>query len=386
MSILWQLIEFILLAYLGLSSLYLLVFALAGLFTKNSKSATSTEPKILVMLPSYKEDAVILNTSTQALLQDYPSDNFEVMVMADQLKAETIEAMRNKGVNVLEVHFEKSTKSKSLNAALKSISKPFDLVLILDADNLMEPTFLQKIAAKYQAGARVIQGRRVAKNLNTGVAFLDAVSEAINYTIYNKGHKGLNLSSRLVGSGMALDFNLFKQVMPTIDAVGGFDKEFELKLIEQKIFIDYVHDALVYDEKVQNAKVFGNQRKRWISSQFHYLGLYFMPALKAMLTKGNFDFFNKAFQMMLPPRLLMPFFILIFAIISFLLNSDMATIWAYAFLANVFANLFALPKSFYTIQFIKALFKVPGLILKTLVALFTIKGANKKFIHTPHSS
>ena len=59
--------------------------------------------------------------------------------------------------------------------------------------------------------------------------------------------------------------------MADIDAVGGFDKELELKLIAADAKIHYVPSAMIYDEKVSNPDVMTKQRSRWISSQFHYM-------------------------------------------------------------------------------------------------------------------
>ena len=77
------------------------------------------------------------------------------------------------------------------------------------------------------------------------MALLDAISEEINNHIFRKGHRSLCLSSAIIGSGMAFDYQLFKEYMTTLQAVGGFDKELELKLLHNGYKIDYLPDAMV---------------------------------------------------------------------------------------------------------------------------------------------
>ena len=64
-----------------------------------------------------------------------------------------------------------------------------------------------------------MQGHRVAKNHNTNLATLDAVSEEINNNIFRSGHRAIGLSSALIGSGMAFDYELIKSEMAKIDAI-----------------------------------------------------------------------------------------------------------------------------------------------------------------------
>jgi hypothetical protein len=50
------------------------------------------------------------------------------------------------------------------------------------------------------------------------------------------------------------------------------------------------------------------------------------------------------------------------------------------------AFLFSVPKSFYNLKTIKALASIPKGMVLMLGSLLNIKGANKKFIHTKHTS
>ena len=74
--------------------------------------------------------------------------------------------------------------------------------------------------------------------------------------------------------------------------------------------------SYTYDEKVRGKKDFYNQRQRWLATQFHNLlsGILQIPGA---LIKGNWDYCDKLFQWMMPPRvLLLGFITLIAAILS----------------------------------------------------------------------
>ena len=81
----------------------------------------------------------------------------------------------------------------------------------------------------------------------------------------------------------------------------GEDKELEALLLKQGIYIHYLPDVPVYDEKTQRGEAFGNQRRRWLAAQFGALakGLRDLPGA---IAGGNFDYADKLFQWMLLPR------------------------------------------------------------------------------------
>jgi len=255
---------------------------------------------------------------------------------------------------------------------------------------LMAKDFLTKVNAAFEKDFMAVQGHRTAKNLNNSLAILDAASEEINNHIFRKGHRVLGLSSAIIGSGMAFRYSFFKYMMSGLKAVGGFDKEIELRMLKEKHKIEYLDDAYVMDEKVQKEEVFTNQRRRWLSAQFHYFRKDILPAIREMIMRGNFDYFDKAFQFIQPPRVLLLGIMLIFGAVFPLLNSLagfsvwLNWAWITAAAACVIALLLSLPGSFYNLHTVKALVSLPRGMFLMLGSLLKIKGANKQFIHTEH--
>jgi len=383
--------QILLLVLLGLATFYIFIFAFFGLFYKQKKRKQATKfHKIAVLIPGYKEDTIIEDVAHEALKQNYPEVAFDIVVIADSFQPETLQRLRKLPIRVIEVSFETSTKSKALNKAMEQLSDDYEVAVVLDADNVMETDFLKKINEAFHENFIAIQGHRTAKNTNTSLAILDAVSEEINNHIFRKGHRVIGLSSAIIGSGMAFRYSFFKTMMKSIKAIGGFDKEIELSMLHDGYKIEYLHDAIVYDEKVQKAEVFSNQRRRWLSAQLHYFRQDIFKATKALILKGNIDYFDKAVQFIQPPRILLLGAVLIFGItflaINILIqNNPVYSIsWAIVISSCVLAFLFSIPRAFYNSETLRAMAAVPKGMVLMMSSLLKIKGANKKFIHTQH--
>lgn len=391
--VIFNVLQIVVLIILGLSTLYIFIFSFGGLFYKQLPYPVSVRNrKIAVFIPGYKEDEVIVEVAKAALKQNYPPESYDVIIIADSFQPETISKLRELPIKVIEVVFEKSTKSKALNKAMEQLVSHYDIAVILDADNVMAEDFLTKINGAFELNYLAVQGHRTAKNTNTSLAVLDAISEEINNHIFRKGHRVLGLSSAIIGSGMAFKYNYFKQLMSTVKAVGGFDKEIELKMLKAGHKIAYLDDAFVYDEKVQKAEVFSNQRRRWLSAQVHYFRQDFFSSLRDLILKGNVDYFDKAIQFIQPPRILLLGAVLLlgslFSITNIILNDSILylKLWGAIGISCLLAFLFAIPGTFYNIKTARAIMSLPKGMLLMLGSLLKIRGANKQFIHTKHST
>jgi cellulose synthase/poly-beta-1,6-N-acetylglucosamine synthase-like glycosyltransferase len=184
---------------------------------------------------------------------------------------------------------------------------------------------------------------------------------------------------------MAFEYSVLNKIMLEINAVGGFDKILQLKIVQGGTKILYLQDALVFDEKVDSSHAFKQQRKRWVSSQFIYLKQFFIPAFKQLL-KGNVSYFNLAIanNLVLPRAfllLLTPLAVLITYFVDPLLLPVAFGMW-FAYLLCLFL---ALPQELVNKDLVVAIAKLPKAIIVMAGTLFQMKKANKTFIHTVHT-
>jgi len=383
----WVWIELFIFCYFLFVAAYSLLFSIAGVFYRTPIFKPAIRNfKIAVLIPSFKEDSVIIGVARQALEQSYSKLNYDVVVIADSLQAETLNKLHELDIIVHEVHFDKSTKVKSLQSVLNRYST-YDIAVILDADNVMHSEFLIKINGCFNNGWKAVQGQRTAKNRNTPFAVLDGLSEAIANHINRQGSIALGLSSPIIGSAMAFDYKLLKNTLNTMDSIGGFDKELQLKILESGTKIHYVKDAVVLDEKVDNPEVFENQRKRWMSSHYVYFKKFFSKGIVSLFN-GDLSIFNIAilYNIQLPRMMNLGLLTIVSALAILARNYLTFPFWYWLLLLFLYALSFilAIPTSYFNKSFFMALLTAPKAFITIFALHFKLKGANKKFIHTPH--
>ena len=382
---------FVLFVYLAAGTVYLLVVALAGRFGRlpDYNGPVQERKRIAVIIPSYKEDNIIVHTAQEAAAHQYPGGFFQVLVVADKLQPETVTALRQIPVQVLEV--DANMKSRSVNAAFGALDAgAFDIAVILDADNIMEEGCLEKVNAAFVKGAHAIQCHRTAKNQHTPVAVLDAISEEININLFRRGPAVLHLSAAPIGSGMAFEFNLLKSIFSQEHILNnpGEDREIDTYLMKNRVLMEFLNDAYVYDEKVANAGVFEKQRVRWLEAQVNHVKRFFHDDMKDCPRTAVY--YNKLYQNLLLPRLL---FIMVFVLMAGLLLLQWllgirlmspAPGWWIGLMVSYAAVLFiSVPRRFYNAATFRAILHIPLLMLAMVKALLKIKSGRKEFLHTP---
>jgi cellulose synthase/poly-beta-1,6-N-acetylglucosamine synthase-like glycosyltransferase len=376
--------------YLAVSILYLLVIAIAGKWGKlPAYGLNAVKKNIAIIIPSYREDAIIADTARKAAAHNYPADKFSIIVVADKLQPATIIQLRKLPVTVLEV--DVNMKSRSVHAALNALAADiFDIAVILDADNVMGNDCLEKINDAFQRNCQAVQCHRTAKNQETPVAMLDAISEEININLFRRGPAVLGIAAAPIGSGMAFSFDLLKQIFNVEHILSnpGEDREIDMQLMKRRIFMHFIEDAYVYDEKVPNPGVFERQRVRWLEAQINHVKRFFDADMKgAPKTAG---YFCKFFQNLILPRLLLIMLLgLIFIVCTFQWLFSLQVLqprpvyWFSMGIAYVLVLVLSVPRRFYTVATLKAVAQVPALMMAMLKALFKVKAGRKEFLHTP---
>lgn len=390
-----NIIDWILFTLLALCVGYLLLYAIASKFYRAPRFPDArTFRRFVVLFPAYKEDRVIASSVRGFLQQDYPQELFDIIVISDQMQDATNEDLRSLPIRLLIADYRDSSKAKALTMAMESVSgEHYDIVAIMDADNLTSPDFLAEINRAFDNGARSVQAHRTGKNMNTDISVLDGISEEINNGIFRSGHNALGLSAALSGSGMAFEAEWFRKNVRLLETAGE-DKELEVLLLRQRIHTTYLPQIPVYDEKTQKEEAIGNQRKRWIAAQFGILR-HSLSGLREAVSKGNMDYCDKILQWMLPPRLIqlagvfgLTFIFTVIGVWQAVQGEGhewtAAIKWWILSAAQIMAMLLPIPGRLLDKRLGKAILRIPMLALATLGNLFKLKGAYKKFIHTEH--
>lgn len=408
----WHLVHFIdisLWLLMAASTAYILFYALVSTLWKKRVSRLTRYLtgqvlamrkkdyfSYLILYPAYNEDRVIVNSVQKFLAQYYPYNSFHVAVISDHMQPETNKKLAELPITLLLPVFDKSSKAKAMQYAMDHFQKAevrgqrsedFDYIVILDADNVVEPHFLEQLNTECAKGYKAIQCHRCAKNNDNDIAVLDGVSEEINNTIFRRAHNRIGLSSALIGSGMCFDFHWFKENVYKLTTAGE-DRELEALLLQQKIYIQYEPDIHVFDEKVSNKDNFQKQRLRWMTAQIQSL-FNLLPYIPKAIMTFNLDFIDKTIQQALIPRSMLVVGALgmsvIMTLFSFIFSNYWYIKWWCLFLTICIALYIATPRQLRSHSVFGKLLSLPKLVWKMVMNILKIDRKNTDFIHTTHS-
>ena len=298
------------------------------------------------------------------------------------MQPETNEKLSKLPITLLTPAFEKSSKAKAMQYAINEVEGEFDNVVILDADNVVRPDFLDQLNVLCSI-YDVIQCHRCAKNANNDVAVLDGASEEINNTLFRKAHNRLGLSSALIGSGMCFSYELFKKNVFQLSTAGE-DREMEALLLHQEVFIKYAPDIHVFDEKVSNQDNFQKQRMRWMTAQVQSL-LSNLPKIPKAILHGKVNFIDKTIQQALIPRSILIVLLAGISVMMTILMPSWCEKWWILFGVLALSLFIAIPAPLRISSFAKVL-AIPGLVLRMLKNILHMDHKNTDFIHTEHTT
>lgn len=327
--IILYIIDWILFIPVAGTVLYLGIFSVASLFTRDIvQDKARIQNRIAVIIPSHKQDNVIEQTVVSILSQDYPQRMFDVVVVSDHQSEITNMRLAQYPITLLTPDFAESTKAKALQYAILKLPefKIYDIALVLDADNIVEQNFLTKVNDAFETAAtKAIQLHRISRNRDTAAARMGSIFEEINNAIFRKGHINLGISAALAGSGTAYDFSWFKKnVMKAKTA--GEDKELEALLLKQGYFIDYFDNILLYGEKKRTTTKMNEQHSRWTLQQIQNL-IKNIKYLPGAIFRKQYDWADKLIQWMLLPRTSMVGILMVMSIVLPFIYMTMVIKW-----------------------------------------------------------
>lgn len=385
-----HIVDILLWLFIAGSVVYVFFFAIISLFYQedsptadNVISSSDLKRRFLVLFPAYHEDNVIIKSVTEFLKQEYPKEKYQLTVISDHMSEETNQCLEQLPITLLTPTFEKSSKARAMQYAIKKTGQSFDNVVVLDADNIVQPDFLARLnmlCATYD----VIQCHRCAKNADNDVAVLDGVSEEINNTLFRKANNRIGLSSALIGSGMCFRYELFRKNVFQLTTAGE-DREMEALLLSEGIFIKYAADIPVYDEKVSNQDNFQRQRMRWMTAQVQSL-LRQLPQVPQAILHGNINFIDKTIQQALIPRSILLVFLSLMSVLMTLLAPAWSIKWWGLLLMLVISLYIAIPSRLRSRSLFRKIGSLPGLVIRMLRNIRHMDRKNTDFIHTNHTT
>ena len=368
----FTIIDWIMFIIISLTVLYLGVFAITSLFVRHSETPKAKKQnRFIVLIPSYKGGKNLEMTVKSILGQSYTQRQFDVTVIADQEDEMTMFHLAQQPITLLTPNFERQSRIKSLQLAINNLPqfKIYDAVVILEAGDVVETEFLEQVNDAYEAaGTKAIQTHKLSLNRDSTPARLSAIFEEINNSIFRRGHISVGLSAALASSGIAFEFNWFKDYIQTAKA-NWSDKELEALLTRQHIYVDYFDKIEVYNEKARQAEDFNRQHLSWIWTQIRTIirNIHYLPSA---IAKRHYDLIDKLLQWLLIPRIIMMAVIIMMGVlVPFIYMSAALKWWAlFAFVLLFFA--IATPNYLVDEKWDSTFFKMPFVFISPILNKF----------------
>lgn len=379
---LWSLyiyFDWIVYIWCAITVLYLGVFAFTSLFARHSETPKAKrQNRFIILIPSHKSGKSVEMTINSILGQTYPQRMFDVTVIADHEDEITMFHLAQQPVTLLTPNYLKSSRTKSLQLAVNNLPqfKIYDVAIILDAGDVVEPEFLEQINDAYEsAGTRAIQAHKLSFNRDTVSARLSAIFEEINNSIFRRGHISIGLPCAMQSSGNAFDFDWLKSYLQSAKSDWS-DKEMEAALTRQHIYIDFFDKIVVYGEKVRKAEDFNKQHRSWILTQYKTF-IRNVRYLPAAIVNRHYDLLDKLVQWMLLPRIVMMAIIIFMCVITPFIFFTIAVKWWALFAIVLFVFAMATPNYLVDDKWDVTFFKIPVVFMSSILQKFKL---GRKFI------
>ncbi len=287
-------------------ALYLTALSFASFFFRKKSAYVRGSYKIVVVVPAYNEEKVIDHTLSSLKTLDYPADDYQVVVIADNCDDNTEQIARDAGVEVVtRTDSNKLGKGHALDWFLRSHNdrySSFDAVAIVDADTFVHPNFLKEIASSLAVpGVKVVQGYYGISNVfESKRSALGAAAFHVMHHTRQAGRLRLRGSAGLVGNGMAFRTEILKRYgWPARSIVE--DLEFTLHLMLAGVGIDYNPDAMVFADVPTGQTEAISQQVRWEGGRFFLVRRWFFPLLRRFYSTGKMRYFGMLLDLLTPP-------------------------------------------------------------------------------------
>ncbi len=305
MMTLVQIIDIVFFAIVAFATAYILFFAVCSLWNRGETGETQQKQllRFIVLVLAHKQDRTVIPTVNSILAQSYAQRQFDITVISDHQQEMTNMRLAQLPVTLITPNLKDATRSKLLQYAMLHLPrfKQYDVVLILNGNNLIDTDYLELLNNAYvSSGTKCMQTHVVSYRRDTPVARLEAVAGEINNNIFRRGHVSIGLSASLSDTGMAYDFDWFWHAIMKVNNPDE-QKEMEAMLMRDHIFIDYTDDIHVFDEKARYERDFNQTRSSWIRLQRQAF-ISNMRYLPSALLHRDYDMLDKLLQWLLIPR------------------------------------------------------------------------------------
>jgi hypothetical protein len=259
--------------------------------------------RFTVLVPAHDEEDTLHLALDALAAVDYPADDYEVVVIADNCSDATAEVARRHGARVLERRDETLRgKGYALRWALERLDGAPDVVTMVDADCAVTPNYLDALNRHFAAGAQAIQvDYRVANPADSDLTSLRNAGYLLHITVRKTGRTALGLSAGLVGTGMAFRRDVL-EAHPWRSFGLTEDREQHFRLVLEDVVVTFVPEAAVVSAMPTRPDVARSQQMRWEADRLRLVQEFAGRLLAEGIARRDPVRIESAFEALVPPQ------------------------------------------------------------------------------------
>lgn len=294
--------------FLMLGAYYFLISLFSFIPRKQKKPENITYYDYALVVAAHNEEQVIGNMVESLTRLNYPKDRYQIFVIADNCTDSTARCAAEAGATVMErTDTERRGKGYALEWMFEKLyhnERRFDNVVIFDADNLVDPDFLQHINNEHNCGHQVVQGYIDSKNpYDSWISASYSIGFWMVNRLFQLSRHNLGLGCQLCGTGFSMSLAVLEEIGWGATCLTE-DMEFTMKLSLNNIRVAYAKDARVYDEKPLTMSQSWKQRVRWMQGHADVASRFCVSLFKKAFSEKKFAPADCALYLLQPLRIL----------------------------------------------------------------------------------
>lgn len=283
---------------------YQFVYVVVGLLKKPVCMKAARQHRYAVIISARNEGQVIGNLIQSIRTQTYPAELTDIFVVADNCTDDTAQSARKAGAIVYErFSTEQIGKGYALDWLFRLIEtehsdKDYEAFIVFDADNVLDPNFIEEMNTIFDNGYRVVTSYRNSKNYGenwiTAGYSLWFLREA---KFLNNPRMQLGTSCAISGTGFLVSTELIRENGGWLHHLLTEDIEFTADSIIKGEKIGYCANAVLYDEQPTRFHQSYLQRLRWAKGFYQVLKNYGGKLFRGIF-KGSFSCYDMLMTLM----------------------------------------------------------------------------------------
>lgn len=230
--------------------------------------------KYAVLIPARNESKVIPHILETLKKQTYPKKYFDVFVIVESKDDPTVEITKSFGYEIVlrkDLRGRK-TKGYALDDAyhyIKEKGYKYDAYMVFDADNLLNPDYIDLLNDCKNQGFKVGMGYRNFTNASCNwISACSATLFAYMNQFTSKGRSALFKKMTLTGTGYYVDADIIEDANGWIFNGMTEDVELTTYCYYNNISMNYYPIAQYFDEQPTTYEVVHKQHIRWVFGFF----------------------------------------------------------------------------------------------------------------------